>query len=107
MKCYKTLFNNEGIKNNIGCYIMLAILFSNIIFLIIFILKGFNVLYIKINLIIKNKSMNSNKKNSIIKGNIVVDNKKKVQNINNNINKNLNKYHHKKKLKKKKRRMKI
>ena len=39
IKCFKVLFTKEGLKKNIGSYILLFIILINIIFLIIFIIK--------------------------------------------------------------------
>ena len=44
MKCYKVLFTSNGLLLNIGSYIILAIIFLNIILLIEFIYKGFKYL---------------------------------------------------------------
>ena len=39
--CYKKLFNKEGILNNIGCYIILVIIFFHLIVIFIFNIKFF------------------------------------------------------------------
>ena len=46
LKCYRILFSKEGLKKNIGSYIILSIILINIILLIIFIIKGNTKLYI-------------------------------------------------------------
>ena len=61
--CYKKLFNKEGIINNIGSYLLLAIILFHIISIIIFYLKEFSLIKKKINNIISgiNKSLLINK----------------------------------------------
>ena len=46
--CYKKLFNKKGIKKNIGCYLTLAIIFFHILIIIIFYLKQFLIIKMKI-----------------------------------------------------------
>ena len=46
--CYKKLFNKKGIKKNIGCYLTLAIIFFHILTIIIFYLKQFLIIKMKI-----------------------------------------------------------
>ena len=41
MKCYKILFTKNGLKYNIGSYILLSIIILTIVFCIIFFVKGF------------------------------------------------------------------
>ena len=53
MKCYSFLFTSEGLLFNIGSYIILAIIFLNVIFLIVFISKGYKNLLDKIHKIYK------------------------------------------------------
>jgi len=62
MKCYYKIFKKEGIKKNIGNYIILSIILLSIILIIIFYIKGYNILKKKIkkNLLIKN--IKNNKK---------------------------------------------
>ena len=55
IKCYKYLLTKEGIIKNIGSYILLSTIIIFIICLIIFILKGYNSLINKINLIFQQK----------------------------------------------------
>ena len=45
MKCYKKLFSFDGLKKNIGSYILIFIIFINIIFMIIFLIKGLKIIY--------------------------------------------------------------
>ena len=59
--CYKLLFTEEGLKNNIGSYTIVSIIFINIISLLYFSLKGFKIFHNMINKIISN-----NKKKEII-----------------------------------------
>ena len=52
--CYKNLFNKNGILNNIGCYILLFIIFINLISIFIFYLNQFPLIKKKIKEIIYN-----------------------------------------------------
>ena len=61
IKCYKLLFSNEGLNNNIGNCFQLSITFTNIISCILFILKGYNLLLDEIN-----KLFESNLNNNIV-----------------------------------------
>ena len=68
MKCYSFLFTSEGLLFNIGSFILLAIIFLNIILLIVFIKKGYKNLFYKIykgSIALKNKGQINN--NNIIK----------------------------------------
>ena len=56
IKCYKTLFTKEGLIKNIGSYILLFIIKSNIIIILLFIIKGFKEIKNLINYITKNKN---------------------------------------------------
>ena len=74
MKCYKVLFEKDGIITNIGFFILLIIIFIYIICSIYFYLKGYYILYNdikKINIFknrkIPKKYKNKNKKNIKIK----------------------------------------
>ena len=49
LKCYRKLFNKEGILNNIGCFILLAIILFHILTIFIFILNQFSSIINKIN----------------------------------------------------------
>ena len=55
MKCFKTFFTKEGFINNIGSYILLAIIIMNIPFLFYFSFREYNILRIKMEKIIKKK----------------------------------------------------
>ena len=67
MKCYRNLFTKEGILNNYISFIILPIIFFNIISYIIFHCRDFNLIRNKLKDIISFKkimeSLNSNKKN--------------------------------------------
>ena len=71
MKCYNTLFSSKGLLFNIGSYTLLAIIFLNIILLILFISKGYKNLFDKIYKIKKDSYSYKNKRiinnNNIIK----------------------------------------
>ena len=77
--CYKKLYNKESILNNIGCYIILAILLFHIITILIFNMKSFFSLkkriYIKFLKTIENKKVNEkdvSKKHEISKNEIYI-----------------------------------
>ena len=57
LKCYENLFSKDGLINNIGNYIILSIVLIYIVSLLIFIIKGYNVLMDKIKNIMKLKSL--------------------------------------------------
>ena len=78
LKCFNILFSEEGLKNNIGSYIILSIVLIHIVSLFLFIFKGYNLLNNRIKSIIprekgKNKTEkkhpigNPNKKKKKIK----------------------------------------
>ena len=73
MKCYNILFTSEGLLYNIGSYIFMAIIFLNIILLIVFILRGNKNLcdeiyeIYKVNKSYKKGGIMNNNTNSIIK----------------------------------------
>ena len=62
LKCYYTLFKKDGIINNIGSYILLAIILIFIASLVIFISKGYSSLMRQIDLIIKQNKSDDDKK---------------------------------------------
>ena len=64
IKCYKLLFTKNGLIYNIGSYIILSIIFIHIVGVIIFLMKGFPLLYEKIQKIINHKKVNTNLNNS-------------------------------------------
>ena len=55
LKCYNTLFSENGLKKNIGNYIILSIIFLFVISTILFVIKGYVRLIDKINQIIQMK----------------------------------------------------
>ena len=82
LKCYKNLFSEEGLKNNIGSYCILSIILIYIVSLFFFIFKGFNLLNNRIKSIIsygkrKRKRKNNRKNNTKKKVSINNPNKKK------------------------------
>ena len=78
--CYKKLFSKKGILNNIGSYLILVIIFIHIINILLFYIKQFPLIKIKIKEIILGINLNNNenilKSNSIIIENI--DEKKMI-----------------------------
>ena len=108
--CYKILFTKEGLKDNIGSYIILSIIFIYIISLILFLIRGFKIFYNIVKRIISNIKQGKNtiekKKNKnnskIIKSNKKVKHKKKKiikSDHQNSPNKKKKKIKNKKKLK--------
>ena len=69
IKCYKKLLSLAGLKNNIGSYIILSILLIYIIGLILFFIKGYNLLKIKVDKIKLNYKRQYKSKNLIITNN--------------------------------------
>ena len=63
LKCYKLLLSKNGLKDNIGSYIILSIIFIITICLIIFLIKDYHKI---IAMIYKITSYNKNNKNKII-----------------------------------------
>ena len=86
MKCIKNVFSNEGIKKNIGFYILLIVIVISIALSIFFIIKGFNELNNKINEIVKIKL----EKETIMNSNNNNNNSNNIK-FQNNINKNIEK----------------
>ena len=87
MKCYKTLFTKEGLMKNFGSYILLFILFIQIISFFIFISKGYNVIYNLVNKLTKLTSEikeNKNKSKKKAKKAIKHNPNKKSKNRNSN-----------------------
>jgi len=80
MKCYKRVFNLEDLKYNIGNYILISIIFLEIILAIIFKIKGYNKIKNLINKIIQNKNKNETT-------NINIENKNKKKTKNNRVKK--------------------
>jgi len=73
MKCYKVTLSKEGLKKNIGSYILLSIIFIVTICLIVFLIKGFSRLKNCINTI--NSSPEIIKDTKTDSNNIIKDNK--------------------------------
>ena len=87
IKCYKLLFEKNGLKYNICNYVLLFIILIHIISLIYFILKGYNTFYNKISeliLLYENKD-NNNLNNNYMKTEIQIEGKK-IQDKNNSKN---------------------
>ena len=85
IKCYNILFTKEGLIHNIGSYIILSIYLLNILLLIFFITKGYNLSKNMVNIIMnikKGKKVKYKKRISLIRKNIIINN----NNYNNNIN---------------------
>ena len=56
--CYKVLLNKKGIINNVGSYLLLAIIFFNIIAIFLFSTRQFHLLKKIINKIVKKTKIN-------------------------------------------------
>ena len=90
MKCYKILFSINGLKNNIGSYILLSIIFIIILIFFLFYIKEYKTLFDMINKVVifkktniqnKNENSKNNKKKKIhIKGEIINIKKKNKKN---------------------------
>ena len=80
MKYYKNLFSKKGLIKNIGSYILLSIIFIYIITLILFVLKGFGIIYDTISQIVKDKLIKNDNKNENENKN-ENKNKKEIKNI--------------------------
>ena len=63
IKCTKTLFTKDGLKNNISSYVLLFIIFYFLLSIVLFIKCGYPLLVMEINKIIKSKEKKSNKRN--------------------------------------------
>ena len=92
MKCYKVLFTQKGLINNIGSYIIISIIFIEIILVVIFKIKGFNKIKLIINYFVK-----MYEKNKILKQN---NQKVKIYKKNNKNQKNNKKIKKSKKINK-------
>ena len=78
MKCFKITFSKKGLKNNVGNYIILSIIFIVTICLISFLIKGFSLLKEKINTIKSND--HSIEKSQAFDNNILLQSKEKFRN---------------------------
>ena len=65
LKCYKKLFNKKGFMDNIGCYLMLSIIFFHIITIFVFSVNQFSSLKNKIKKILSVKTNEIEKTNKI------------------------------------------
>ena len=66
MKCFRTLFTLEGLKKNIGNYILLSIIFINLCLFFVFLIKGNKIILKYIGKIIPiNKKINKNDINKL------------------------------------------
>ena len=63
IKCTKTLFTKDGLKNNISSYVLLIIIFYFLLSIVFFIKCGYALILMDINNIINSKEKKSNKKN--------------------------------------------
>ena len=92
LKCYKKLFNLKGIKENVGSYLLISIIFFHLFNIIIFYMKQFLLIKNKIKDIVfginnqdlleqnkklKKKGAITNKKNTNKKKNLITNNAKK------------------------------
>ena len=65
IKCYYLLFRKNGLKLNIGSYILLFIILLLITDIFVFLFKGYKSLLKKINLVFKDKTKTINDKNNL------------------------------------------
>ena len=85
VKCYNIFFTKEGIKANIGSFIVLLIIFIFICSFIFFILKGFSLLCDLIDRIVQNKQyINQKRTNKRRKNKGIMNIKKNKNNLKNN-----------------------
>ena len=63
IKCTKTLFTKDGLKNNISSYVLLIIIFYFLLSIVLFIKCGYPLLVMEINKIVNSKEKKSNKQN--------------------------------------------
>ena len=61
VKCFERLFTKKGLITNIGSYIMLSLIFIDLLLSILFIIKGYNLFIIKIKEIVKNEESRDKK----------------------------------------------
>ena len=80
LKCYKLLFSKDGLKENIGSYVMLSIIFINTICLILFLIKDYHEI---IDIIYKIVSYNKNKRIKANRNSFINKNNKKKKNESN------------------------
>ena len=80
LKCYYVVFTKEGLKTNIGSYILLFIILVNIICLIIFIIKENKLLWLTIDKIIYKKEKKNNANDNNINKKEINKNKNKKEN---------------------------
>ena len=78
LKCYENLFSKGGLINNVGNYIILSIVLIFAVSLLLFIIKGYNLLLDKIKTIIKNRRLVKNQ----IKINNEIEQEKEKKNEN-------------------------
>ena len=82
VKCYELIFSKKGLKNNIGNYILLGIIFILIIAMIFYCIKGNKKLNDYIQTVIKQKFVNNNKtQKKSKKENVNMDKNKIKKNI--------------------------
>ena len=104
LKCYKKFFNKEGFLNNIGCFILLAIIFFHILSIFIFIISQFSSIVKKIIDILDLSQLSKYpsgkeiiKEEKIVKRKTKRSRDKKIYINNNKIKKNKNKHFYNKK----------
>ena len=91
MKCFKKFFSKNGFIKNIGSYALLVIILIHIASIILFSLKGYNILYNKVQDIAKNKNGIKNEiKNELKVEKKKIKKKKKKKLISMSINNNIN-----------------
>ena len=82
MKCYNVFFTKDGIKDNIGTYIIIPIILLKIIFIIIFYKRDLPLIKNKINDIINIKinwkNINKNDQQNNNKKEVIINNKNKI-----------------------------
>ena len=86
MKCFKLTFSKKGLLGNIGSYVQLIILASDITIAILFKLKGYAIIINKIQLVKKMLEFNINQNNEKQNNNDINEKNNNINEKNNDIN---------------------
>ena len=64
LKCYKEFFDKKALLKNIGSYVIISVIFIQVLLFFSFIFKGYNILYVSIQQLVQNKSKDLIDKNN-------------------------------------------
>ena len=81
IKCTKTLFTKDGLKNNISSYVLLIIIFYFLLSTALFIKCGYALLMMEINKIIKHKEKEENKIKKQLTNGLKASKRSRIQKI--------------------------